>query len=94
MNQKRTTYTAIIGTIAHNGDVCLENLREDGKILRDHCWLRRDRAGEELDTIRDLNVYNKIEFTAVPYEYTKRDPRTRKEYNQLGVGDLKGVNRL
>jgi hypothetical protein len=94
MNYTRTTYTAIVGTKARNGDVCLENLRENGEIIRGHVWLRRNKAGAGIDAIRALNYFNKVQFTAVAEDYEKTDERTGKKYFQLGLLDLQDVNRL
>jgi hypothetical protein len=69
----KNRYEALISVIARNGDVCLENIKdENGNEFRDHCWLNPNNAGEGINKVRDKYVWSKIAFKAVPYEYQSR----------------------
>jgi hypothetical protein len=81
----KNKYQALISVIARNGDVCLENIKdENSNEFRDHCWLNPNNAGEGINEVRNNHVWGKITFKAVPYEYQSRG-QVKKGLGQIEI---------
>jgi hypothetical protein len=91
MSNDRMKYTATISRINRdNANVCVMNIIDvNGVKFQDHSWLNREDAGVQIWTLREFNRFDKVEFTAVLYEYDRDDGTSG-----IGLGDIKGVKRL
>jgi hypothetical protein len=91
MSNERIKYTATISSInQEDANVCvMDIIDENGVGLKDHSWLNREDAGVKIWTLREFDQFDKVEFTAVLYEYERKDGTSG-----IGLGDIKDVKRL